>query len=196
MNSSTPDCCRLQKHVSPWSRGRRQCPSPIPVKCWPIRYPSSGRVAVTLVNETSVIPYSAMVPAHIAGNYAADEITIDLVRLCQAVKVRFVAEKVTALDPSHRQVRFAGRPPLSYDALSLGLGSVPACPSGVPSIPNAASFYDRSQRSCGNWQSWKKDCGILRKTIPSGHRRGQGASGCELALAIHSTARPISRLFA
>jgi len=40
-------------------------------------------VAVTLVSEASVIPYSAMVPGYIARDYAWDEITIDLVRLCR-----------------------------------------------------------------------------------------------------------------
>ena len=53
-------------------------------------------VAVTLVNETATVPYSAMVPAHIGGEYPLDEITIDLVRLCQAAKVRFVAEREAA----------------------------------------------------------------------------------------------------
>src|SRR5689334_20636276 len=77
-------------------------------------------VAVTLVNESSVIPYSAMVPAHLGGDYSRDVITIDLVRLCQAVKVRFVAERVKGIDPVERQVLFADRPPLAYDVLSLG----------------------------------------------------------------------------
>src|SRR5437868_12033086 len=89
-------------------------------------------VAVTLVNDAMIVPYSAMVPGHIAGDYALDEITIDLVRLCQAVKIRFVAEQVAGIEPAARQVLFANRPALSYDALSIGLGSLPARP-GMPS---------------------------------------------------------------
>ena len=72
-----------------------------------------------------MIPYSAMVPGCIAGAYSWDEITIDLVRLCQSAGVRLVRERVTALDPAARKVCFAARPPLVYDALSLGLGSIP-----------------------------------------------------------------------
>src|SRR5262245_1488270 len=87
-------------------------------------------VAVTLVNDSPVIPYSAMVPGHIAGDYALDEITIDLVRLCRAVNVRFLAGRATGLDTGSRQFAIDGRPPLSYDVVSLGLGSVPACPAG------------------------------------------------------------------
>src|SRR4051794_28653452 len=90
------------------------------VKRWGMR-PVPG-VAVTLVNEATTVPYSAMVPAHVAGDYPLDDITIDLVRLCQAAGVRFVAARATGLDPAARHVRLAGRPPLSYDALSLGLG--------------------------------------------------------------------------
>src|SRR5262245_47580386 len=99
------------------------------VKRWSMR-PVPG-VAVTLVNEAGTVPYSAMVPGHIAGDYSRDEITIDLVRLCAAAGVRLVPERVTRLDPAARQVHFASRPPLAYDVLSLGVGSVPACPPGV-----------------------------------------------------------------
>src|SRR5947208_13545595 len=75
-------------------------------------------VAVTLVSEAATIPYSAMVPGHIAGDYTWDEITIDLVRLCRAVNVRFVPARVERIDTVHRKVLFAGRPELSYDVLS------------------------------------------------------------------------------
>jgi len=55
------------------------------VKRWGMR-PVPG-VAVTLVNPTSVVPYSPCA-AHIAGDYSWDEITIDLVRLSEC-QVRF-----------------------------------------------------------------------------------------------------------
>src|SRR6202453_3659003 len=85
------------------------------VRRWGMR-PIPG-VEVTLVNESPVVPYSAMVPAHIAGEYAREEVTIDLVRLCQSVKVRLVAERVTGIDPATRRVHFGDRPALAYDAL-------------------------------------------------------------------------------
>ncbi|MGL4555171.1 MAG: selenide, water dikinase SelD, partial [Gemmataceae bacterium] len=89
--------------------------------------PAAG-IAVTLVSERPTIPYSAMVPGHVGGDYTGDEITIDLVRLCRASGVRLVAEPAAALDVISRRVRFAGRPELAYDALSLGLGSLAAQP--------------------------------------------------------------------
>jgi len=84
------------------------------VRRWMMR-PMPG-VAVTLVNEAATAPYSAMVPAHIGGEYPLDEITIDLVRLCQSARVRFVAERVTGVDPVGRRVRFA-----VHDAEALDL---------------------------------------------------------------------------
>jgi selenide, water dikinase len=151
------------------------------VKRWGMK-PVPG-VAVTLVSEASVIPYSAMVPAHLAGDYSWDEITVDLVRLCQSVKVRFVAERVTGIDPKARHVLFAARPPLTYDALSLGLGSLPACPAHAPG--SGSSFV---MRPLGELL---RKIDHLEQELQRSPRPfhlvvvGGGASGCELALAIH-----------
>jgi selenide,water dikinase len=141
------------------------------------------RVAVTLVSESPVIPYSAMVPAHLGSEYSFDEITIDLVRLCKSMGVRFVAERVTGLDPVRRRVLFAHRPPLGYDALSVGLGSLPACPPGA-----AASRSHFVMRPLGKLLARidELEQGLKRSGRPF-HLAvvGGGASGCELALAIH-----------
>ena len=141
-------------------------------------------VAVTLVNEAAVVPYSAMVPAHIGGEYPRDEITIDLVRLCQTVKVRFVAERVTGIDPAGRRVLFAARPPLAYDALSLGLGSLPARPDDARGLrllagPAAARRPPAPDRRAGR-ATCSRAPGPFHLVVVGG-----GASGCELALAIH-----------
>jgi selenide,water dikinase len=150
------------------------------VKRWGMQ-PVAG-IAVTLVSEAPVIPYSAMVPAHIARDYTADEITIDLVRLCRAVGARFVAERVTGIDPSNRKVHFANRPPLAWDVLSVGVGSVPACPGGVSTD---RSF---SMRPLGKLLA---RIDAFEEELTSHPRPfhlaviGGGASGCELSLAIH-----------
>jgi selenide,water dikinase len=151
------------------------------VRRWGMR-PVPG-VAVTLVNEAAVVPYSAMVPAHLAGDYSPDEVTIDLVRLCQRMKVRFVPERVTGLDPAGRRVLFAARPPLTYDALSLGLGSLPAAPEGEAALGSSLIM---------------RPLGVLLRRIDEIEQDlrqsprpfhlvvvGGGASGCELAVAVH-----------
>ena len=130
-----------------------------------------------------MIPYSAMVPGHIAGDYTWDEITIDLVRLCQSAGVRFVSERVTALDPTGRQVCFAGRPSLVYDALSLGLGSIPARPPHAAAGENSllmrplATLCHKINSLATELQAKPRPFHLVVV--------GGGASGCELALAIH-----------
>jgi selenide,water dikinase len=151
------------------------------VKRWGMR-PLPG-VAVTLVSEAAVIPYSAMVPAHIAGDYPWDDVTIDLVRLCQAVKVRFVAGRVTGIDPNNRQVLFATRPPLTYDVLSLGLGSIPACPAGTPDADPTLvlrPLHTLLQKLDALEEKLRQSPGPFHLAVVGG-----GASGCELSLAIH-----------
>jgi len=139
-------------------------------------------VAVTLVSEAPVIPYSAMVPGHIARDYAWDDITIDLVRLCRSVNVRFVSERATGIDVARRKVTFASRPELSYDVLSLGLGSLPACPPGLEC--GASSWL---MRPLGGLLKHLDTLETQLRQSPRPFRLvivGGGASGCELALAI------------
>jgi selenide, water dikinase len=144
-------------------------------------------VAVTLVNDATVIPYSAMVPGHIAGDYSWDDITIDLVRLCQAVKIRFVAEQVTGIDPVGRKVLFAHRPPLAYDALSLGLGSIPATPANGADT-DAFLVMRPMAKMVRRIEALEQR---LSQTQAPFHLVvvGGGASGCELALALHKRLR-------
>jgi selenide,water dikinase len=177
MNSSSPSI-PIEKSVVLVGAGNAHL---VFVKRWGMR-PLPG-VAVTLVNEAPVIPYSAMVPAHLAGEYRRDEITIDLVRLCQHATVRFVAQPVTAINPKGRQVLFGGRPPLTYDALSLGLGSLPACPTETAAEESCLILRPLA--------TLLRKIDVLDKRLQQSPQPfhlvvvGGGASGCELALAIH-----------
>lgn len=151
------------------------------VKRWSMR-PLPG-VAVTLINEFSEAPYSAMIPGHIMGDYAWSEVAIDLVRLCSAAKVRFVQGRVTGIDRSARRVSVAGRADLVYDAVSLGLGSLPDIPKTLASA--AVSLSMRPMRTFV--QRLEQMEARLRQS-PAPFQLvvvGGGASGCELALAIH-----------
>jgi selenide,water dikinase len=144
--------------------------------------PPAG-VAVTLVSDFPLIPYSAMVPGHIAGDYAWDEITIDLVRLCPSANVRLLSERVTGINPAARQVLFSSRPPLTYDVLSLGIGSLPACPPALEHSEFSLPMRPLT-KLLQKLQEWER---TLRDQARPFHLVvvGAGASGCELALAIH-----------
>jgi selenide, water dikinase len=141
-------------------------------------------VAVTLVNESPAASYSAMVPAHIASHYRREEMTIDLVRLCRSAGVRLVPGRVSGFETVTHQVHFADRSPLAYDVLSLGLGSVPTdlarqfVPGLTFPLRPLSALLDRLD---GIELELKNAPRHFHLVIVGG-----GASGCELALAIHN----------
>ncbi len=139
-------------------------------------------LAVTLISEAPVIAYSAMVPGHIAGDYSREEITIDLVRLCRRVNARFISARATGLDAAKRTVAFDTRPEMSYDVLSLGLGSLPARPTSVTCSDSSWSMRPLA----GLLERLNSLEEQLRRSPRPFHLVvvGGGASGCELTLAI------------
>lgn len=84
--------------------------------------PLSG-VEVTVVSPQPLAPYSGMVPGWLAGHYAFDDIVVDFPRLCAAAGARWIEGEIDGLDASRRQVRLVGGAELSYDMLSLNIGS-------------------------------------------------------------------------
>jgi selenide,water dikinase len=140
-------------------------------------------VAVTLVSDFALIPYSAMVPGYIAGDFRWDEITVDLVRLCRWANVRLVSDCVVGLDSTARQVSFNSRPPFTYDVLSLGIGSLPACPPGLTNGDFSLPMRPLTTL-VRRLEGWER---MVRTQATGFHLVvvGAGASGCELALAIH-----------
>ncbi len=139
-------------------------------------------VAVTLISEFAEIPYSAMVPGHIAGDYHWDEITLDLVRFCRSANARFIAARVTGVDAANSRIEFADRPAMAFDVLSLGLGSLPAAPTGW-----SGGEWSFSMRPLAQFtrQLERLEESLMQSPRPF-HLAvvGGGASGCELALAI------------
>ncbi len=72
------------------------------------------------------VTYSGMLPGVLSGQYHQEQMEIDLVRLCSVSGARLIIDDVQSVDRVNRQIHFAGRAPLSYDALSIGIGSVPS----------------------------------------------------------------------
>jgi len=80
---------------------------------------------LTCVSEFPFATYSGMLPGVLAGQYAPKRMEIDLPRLCAAVGAEFVTAKITGLDRAARRVLAGDHPPLSFDVLSIGVGSLP-----------------------------------------------------------------------
>src|SRR5204863_9024390 len=82
-------------------------------------------VAVTLVGRDVETPYSGMIPGFVAGRYGFADCHIDLAQLCARSGVTLVHAEATGIDRAKRQVLLKDQPALSYDLLSIDVGSGP-----------------------------------------------------------------------
>lgn len=81
---------------------------------------------LTCISDYSIATYSGMLPAVLAGQVPQRQMQIDLVRLCSSVGARLITDRVTSIDHARRQLQFESRPPVPFDVLSIGIGSVPS----------------------------------------------------------------------
>ncbi|MBP85312.1 MAG: hypothetical protein CMJ64_01125 [Planctomycetaceae bacterium] len=88
---------------------------------------------LTCVSNYSVATYSGMLPGVLAGQYPTSRVQIDLVRLCASAHAHLIVDQVIGLDTAERRLLFESRPPLPFDLLSVGIGSVPTR-EGVESL--------------------------------------------------------------
>jgi selenide,water dikinase len=145
-------------------------------------------VRVTLISRGAETPYSGMLPGLIAGHYSYDDAHIDLQPLTRFAGARAVFDEAIGLDVVGRQVLLRDRPPISYDLLSIDIGSTPrlnvtgSADYAVPVKP-IDRFLDR----------WSGLCDRLR--IGAERRRiavvGGGAGGVELLLAVQFRMRTL-----
>ncbi len=82
-------------------------------------------VDLTCLSNYPIATYSGMLPAALAGQIAPAQMEIDLVRLCASAQARLLTERVLRLDHTRQRVELEGRPPIPFDVLSIGIGSIP-----------------------------------------------------------------------
>ncbi len=78
------------------------------------------------VSNFPVATYSGMLPGVLSGQYLPEQMEIDLVRLCASAGVRLIIGDVTSVDHAQQQIVFRDRPALTFDLLSIGIGSRPS----------------------------------------------------------------------
>jgi len=139
-------------------------------------------VRLTLIARDVQTPYSGMLPGYVAGHYSFDEAHIDLRPLCQFASARLYHDTAIRVDTVNKKVICEGRPPVSYDLLSINIGSRPE----INTVPGAAEFTTPVKpinRFVDKWHQLLDR--VLRQ--PGPHRIavvGSGAAGVEILLAI------------
>ena len=87
-------------------------------------HPTPG-LAVTLISRDINVPYSGLLPGFISGIYNAQDIYIDLRPLAQFAKTRIIQADIQKIDLNSKEVILPDRPNISFDLLSLNIGSEP-----------------------------------------------------------------------
>ena len=151
-----------------------------------ISQPEPG-LSITLVAKEAQAPYSGMLPGHVAGFYAAEEVHIDAARLSERAGARFVHDAVTRVDAAARTVTLACGETLGWDLLSLDVGITPdlaliegAAEHGI-SVKPVSTFAPK-------WAALAEGA----RSADGPHRIavvGGGAAGFELILAARTRLR-------
>ena len=135
---------------------------------------------LTVVARETLMPYSGMLPGHVAGFYDGADIHIDVALLAAFAGARLIAQRVTGLDPKARKLLLDGRPPLRYDVLSINTGGLPG--SGL-----AAAEWLTPVKPIGAFlPRWQKVASALVKGPLRIVLIGGGPGSVELALAIRA----------
>ena len=137
-------------------------------------------VRLTLISPDAHTPYSGMLPGFIAGHYTYDEAHVDLAPLSRFANARFIVAEVQRVDPLSKQIHISGRPPLSYDVLSINAGSTPD-PIEVPGAQGRVIPVKPVSDFLLSWEQLKQ------RVLEQPNRRigviGAGAGGIELMLS-------------
>lgn len=136
---------------------------------------------VTLVTPYPWLTYSGMVPGHIAGHYGIDECTIDLASLASRARAQMRWTTAVRIDAAARLVACANGAILSYELLSIDVGSAPAAVN-VAGVEQHAVIARPLERAIKGWND------VLNRSregkVTSITVVGAGAGGIELALAM------------
>lgn len=145
------------------------------LKMWGMK-PLAG-VRLTLIDPSPVAAYSGMLPGFVAGHYTADDLSIDLVRLCRFAGARYVAGAAAGIDREKQVILIEGRPPVSYDVVSIDIGIHSRM--AINGFDASAVAVKPLWRFAEAWQSFLSENERGKRVVTI----GGGVAGVELALA-------------
>lgn len=130
--------------------------------------------------------YSGLATGLLGGLYEAADDCLDPAALIAASGGVFVRDRVTAIDPQNRQVRLAENEPISYDALSLNVGSEVATHdmAGVEHAWRAKPVSNLVALRDALIDQFRTKAGQSLPVVVV----GGGATGCELAANLSALA--------
>ncbi|MEM7727401.1 MAG: selenide, water dikinase SelD [Cyanobacteria bacterium P01_A01_bin.45] len=160
----------------------------IVMKMWGMK-PLPG-IRLTVITNCTHTPYSGMLPGHVAGFYSQEESHIDLRRLAEFSQAKIFLDTVIDLNLDKNQVICANRPPVSFDVLSIDIGSTPA----TILVPGAADNTIPAKpvpQFLKFWNSLTEDATASPQQALSISIVGGGAGGVELALSMQAHLKKI-----
>ncbi|MDJ0801096.1 MAG: selenide, water dikinase SelD [Calothrix sp. MO_167.B12] len=147
-------------------------------------------VRLTLITDASDTPYSGMLPGHIAGFYSRDECHINLRSLANFAQAQLYIDRVVGLDLTNNKVICNNRPPVSFDVLSIDIGSTPA----TVSVPGALEYAIPAKPVPRLLTCWEQLTHNVTKNPQEAVKIaivGGGVGGVELALSMQANLRRI-----
>jgi pyridine nucleotide-disulfide oxidoreductase family protein len=131
--------------------------------------------------------YSGMFPGTLGGQFSDDEMRIDLQKLSERSKASLIIADTKELDLRSHEILFHDHEPIRFDALSIGVGSMPA---GWQQVGKSASlipikpmqtFLERLDSRLRSVEQCMKDSGSFGIRIAV---VGGGVASIEIALCL------------
>ena len=138
-------------------------------------------VKITLISDVQQTPYSGMLPGHVAGFYSYEETHINLANLCQLVGANLIIDRAIDLDLDNNQVICQNSNPISFDYLSIDIGSTP----NTITVPGAQDYAIPAKpvpRFLDAWENLLETVNNKPQSTIKLAIVGGGAGGVELAL--------------
>jgi pyridine nucleotide-disulfide oxidoreductase family protein len=142
-------------------------------------------VQLTLISDVTHTPYSGMLPGHIAGFYDFGETHIDLPALARYSSAQFYLAQAQFIDIEKCQVICNNSSPITFDYLSIDIGSIPE----VDNVIGAKKYAIPAKPVPIFLQAWQEILAKVAKYPDSPLKIaivGGGAGGVELALNMQS----------
>jgi len=155
----------------------------IALKLWSQQ--SLPSIELILISDVANTPYSGMLPGYVAGFYTYQETHINLTNLAAVSGAKLILDKAIALDLENNQVICQNHQPVSFDFLSLDIGSTPR----TSQVPGASEFAIPVKPVPSFLKAWEQLLTNFKtnpQTDPQINIIGGGAGGVELAFTMHT----------